>query len=233
MFDIGTKNRPQKFFHWKFRLFFSKIWFFINLLGPKELILLLPQYFSEYLLDFYTSSLEVCHTRYYEKKRHRNIFSLEILPFFFRKFVISTTSQVLKECSYKFYSKGQISFWPFKKVSWLLSCPIVRRKRGPNFLSPENIYFLRRLFLSTSNVPKKWWYLLHNNCQNTFRTLLNCFSPTFSRSIIGEKMGHKFFFVGKVAFFSQKVVFSSTSYVIKRTDLTTSIVTAKTPYGPL
>ena len=65
---IGEKI-GQKFFSSESSPFFSKIWFFINLLGPKELILLLPQYLSDYLLDLYTSSFEVFHTRYYEKKR--------------------------------------------------------------------------------------------------------------------------------------------------------------------
>ena len=79
-------------------------------------------------------------------------------------------------------------------------------KNGPNILSPENSYFLKSLFLSTSDVPKKWRYLLHNNCQNTLG-LLECCSPTFSCSIIGENMGHKIFFIGKWPFFTKVCVF--------------------------
>ena len=72
MFDNRRKNRPQFFFTGKFTFFSEKIWFFINLLGPKELIWLIPQYLSEYLLDFYNSALGLCHTRYYMKKRRWN-----------------------------------------------------------------------------------------------------------------------------------------------------------------
>ena len=83
MFDIARKNTPQNYFPWLGIFFFSKIWFFINLLGPKELILLLPQYLPEYSLNIEISSLEVCHTRYYEKKRRRNnLFTGKIALFF-------------------------------------------------------------------------------------------------------------------------------------------------------
>ena len=80
------------FFSLEISLFISKISFFINLLGPEELILLLPQYLSEILWDVYKSSYEVCHTRYNEKKNtQKYLNSLENLPFF-QKSVISTTS---------------------------------------------------------------------------------------------------------------------------------------------
>ena len=79
------------------------------------------------------------------------------------------------------------------------------KENGPKLLSPENIYFLKCLSLSTSKVPKMWWYLFHNNCQNTLGYLLNCCSPIFSCSIVGEKLGHKIFFIGKLAFFFSKL----------------------------
>ena len=38
----------------------------------------------------------------------------------------------------------------------------------------ENSFFLKCLFLLTSQVPKKWTYHLHNSRQNTLWTLINC-----------------------------------------------------------
>ena len=46
---------------WK-ELFFE-MFASIDFLGPKELILLLPEKLPEYLLDPYKFSAEVCHTR--------------------------------------------------------------------------------------------------------------------------------------------------------------------------
>ena len=85
MFDNRRKNRIQLFFQTKVRLFFSKIWFFINLLGFEKLILLLPQYLSKHLLDPYSSSREVCHTRFYAKKRHQIISFTGKIAFFLKK----------------------------------------------------------------------------------------------------------------------------------------------------
>ena len=84
MFDYKRKNRLQFFFHWKNRLFFSKTWFFINLLGPKDMILLLPQYLSEYLWDLHNSSFEVCRTRKYEKKNRPKYFTHWKVCLFFK-----------------------------------------------------------------------------------------------------------------------------------------------------
>ena len=117
-----------------------------------------------------------------------------------------------KKCSGMLYSIGRNIWWTL--VSYYLRFIILDNtgKNRPKLLSPENSYFLKRLFLSTSKVPKKWWYLLHNICRNTLWTLIKrSFSPIFSCSIIGEKIGHKNFFIGKFAFFSQRLGFSSTS----------------------
>ena len=122
----------------------------------------------------------------------------------------------LKKCTGKLYSVGKISFWTLGSCSLRFIILDTAEKNGPNFLSPENSYFLKCLFLSTSKVPKKWWYLLHNNCRNTLWTLIKGCFPIFSSSIMGEKIGLKFFFIGKFAFFSQKLDFSSTSYVLKK-----------------
>ena len=81
MFDATRKNRPQYFFHWK-NCLFSKICVFNNLLGPKKMLLLVPQQLSEYLVEPYKLFPEVCHTRCYEKNWATIFFSLEKLPFF-------------------------------------------------------------------------------------------------------------------------------------------------------
>ena len=78
-------------------------------------------------------------------------------------------------------------------------------KIGPQNFSAENNYFLKCLFLSTSEVPKKRWYLLHNNCQKTSWTPIKCCSLVFWCSIKAEKTGHKVFSIGKDGFFFSKV----------------------------
>ena len=155
------------FFSLESSLFISKISFFINLLGPEELILLLPQYLSENLWDLYNSSHEVCYTRCYEKKRRRNIYIHWKVCLFFSKICDFNNRLGLKKCTGKLYSVGKTSFRTLVSCSLRFIILDTAEKNGPNFLSPENSYFLKCLFLSTSKVPKKRCYLLHNYCQST------------------------------------------------------------------
>ena len=99
-------------------------------------------------------------------------------------------------------------------------------KNGPKFLSPENSYFLKCLFLSTSKVPKKWWYLLHNNCQNTLWTLRKYCSPTFSSSIIAEKKATNSFSMENSPYFLKSFHQPLRSW---RIDLIPSTVIARKP----
>ena len=137
MFDNRRKNRPQKFFHWKVRLFFSKTWFFINLLGPKELILLLSQYLSEYLLDLYSLSFEVCHTRYYEKKETPKIFiHWKDCVLFFKNLWFQQHPRSSKKCSGELYTIGRNSLWTLVNCSLSFIILDNTGKKGPKFLSP-------------------------------------------------------------------------------------------------
>ena len=67
---------------------FSKICVFNNTLGHKQLILLLPQQLSEYRVDPNKLFLEVCHTRYHEKK-WSTIFFTGMIAFFPEIFVFN------------------------------------------------------------------------------------------------------------------------------------------------
>ena len=63
MFDNMGTNRPKSFLHLKICLYLPIFWVFNNLLGPKKLILLLPQSSPKYLLDPYKVFLEFCYAR--------------------------------------------------------------------------------------------------------------------------------------------------------------------------
>ena len=82
MFDILGTNRPKCSLYWKVCLFFWKTSVFNNLIGPKELILSLPQSLPEYLMDPYKLLPKFCHARYYKKTWSTIFLSLEFLPFF-------------------------------------------------------------------------------------------------------------------------------------------------------
>ena len=146
VFDNRRKNRPQVFFHWKVRLYFSKIWFFINLLGPKELILLLAQYLSDYLLDLYTSSLEVCTTRYYEKKKTPKYFNHWKVCLFFKNLWFQQPPRSLKKCSGKLHSISRNSLWTL--VSCSLRFIILHKtgKKGKIFCHLKTAIFWNACF---------------------------------------------------------------------------------------
>ena len=69
--------------------FFSKPLVFNNLLGVTEKILQSPKKMSEYFVDPYKLSREVCHTRQCGKKCAKNFPLLESLPFFYQIFVFN------------------------------------------------------------------------------------------------------------------------------------------------
>ena len=143
------------FFSLESSLFISKISFFINLLGPEELILLIPQYLSENLWDLYNSSHEVSYTRCSEKKRRRNIYIHWKVCLFFQKSVISTTSWVLKKCSGKLYSIGRNSLWTL--VSFSLRFIILDKtgKMGQSFCHLKTAIFWNVCFYRPLMSQKK------------------------------------------------------------------------------
>ena len=105
------------FFSLESSLFISKNSFFINLLGPEELILLLPQYLSENLWDLYNSSHEVSYTRCYEKKKTPKYFIHWKVCVFFSKICDFNNHLGLKKCSGKLYSISRDNFWTLVSCS--------------------------------------------------------------------------------------------------------------------
>ena len=126
---------------------------------------------------------------------------------FFKTLWFQQPPRSLKKCSGKLYSIGRNSLWTLVSCSLRFIILGTTGKEGPKNLSPENSCFLKRLFLSTSKVPKKRWYLLDNYCRNTSWTPIKCCSLLFSCSIKGEKTGHKVFSIGEVAFFLKSLCF--------------------------
>ena len=91
----------------------------VDLLGPKEMVLSTAQNYSQYLVDPFKMFSDFCHVRKYEKKWAKFFSPLEMLPFF-QNIVFSTTSQVLKKCSFKFHSNCQKSLWTLIKCTLIL-----------------------------------------------------------------------------------------------------------------
>ena len=94
--DNTTKMGQKFFLSWK-KLFFE-LFVSIGFLGPKELILLLPQYLPEYPLDPYKVLLEASHTRWFEKSLQLFFFT-EKIAFFSKSCVfnnfLSVTEMIL------------------------------------------------------------------------------------------------------------------------------------------
>ena len=146
MCDNSRKNGPQNFFHLKNRLFFSKIWIFINLLGPKELIFLLSQYLSEYLLDLYKSSHEVCHNRYYERKEALKFFIHRKDSLFFKNLWFQQPPRSRKNALASYTVMVRTTCWPFQVVFRGLSYSIIRGKLGQSFCHLKTAIFWKVSF---------------------------------------------------------------------------------------
>ena len=132
-----------------------------------------------------------------------------MLPFS-SKIVFSTTSQVRRKCSYKFHSSSQKNLPTLQKVFWHMSCWIIRENVGQKLFFTGKIAFFSKICVFNNLLgPEKCSYEIHSKSQNTLWTFIKCLMSFFC-SIIREKVVKQFFFTGKVAFLSQKFVFSTT-----------------------
>ena len=148
----------------------------------------------------------------FTRKKDTKLFhSLERLPFFKKK-----------KCDFNNLLGLKKRLWQATQYWWeqfLDPCKMFLevyqtryyKEIGPKILSPENSYFLKCLSLSTSKVPKKWWYLLHNNCQNTLGTFFTMMDSDFFMFDNWRKKGPQNFFQWKVCLVLQKFVFSTSS----------------------
>ena len=104
-------------------------------------------------------------------------------------------------------------------------------KNGPKILSPENMYFLKCLLLSTTKVAKKRWSF----AQSLSKYLVDSYKMLFPDIFMFDdrrKIGRKNFFIGNSPFFLKNVIFHQ-PLRSWRIDLITSTVFVGTPIGLL
>ena len=166
---------------------------------------------SEYLVDFYKWFPKACHTRYYEKKQTKIIFSLESL-YFFSKICVFNNLLGPKKCSYKYHSFCQNTLGTFTNGSLrLVILDTTRKKQTKIFFSLESLYFFSKISVLNNLLgPKKCSYRFRSNCQNTFWTLTNC--PLGFVTLDNTRTNRPlYFFHWKGCLFFQKYVFSTSS----------------------
>ena len=104
---------------------------------------------------------------------------------------------------------------PLKVVPWCFSYSIIRGKIGQKLLSSQRKLFLQ-MFVSINLLgSKKCYYHLHNQCQNTLRTLINCSLSIFMFDETRKKRP-KSFLHWKGCLVSHNFVFSTTFVPKKR-----------------
>ena len=101
--DSTRKIRPISSLHRNDCFFFSKIFVFHNLLGLKEMILELPQYLLEYVVDSKNCSMRIVTLDNTNKNGPKSFLHCKGC-LFFQNFVFSTTSYVLPKLSHTFHS---------------------------------------------------------------------------------------------------------------------------------
>ena len=106
------------------------------------------------------------------RRKSQNFYSLETL-LFFRKFVFSTTSYVLRKWSYKFHSSCQKSWWTV--TNWSLKF-LTLDNTGNDW--PKSLSLWKHLFFEIVCFyrplgSKKMIFKNAQKCQNTFWTLVN------------------------------------------------------------
>ena len=90
-----------------------------------------------------------------------------------------------------------------------------RRKHGPKFIPHWKFCLFSKICVLNNLLgAKKGSYKFHSSRQKSLWNLLNCSSSCSMLNNSG-KFDQILVFTGKLAFFSQKFFFSSTSYVLK------------------
>ena len=119
--------------------------------------------------------------------------------------MFSTNSQVLKKCSYKFYSNCQNSLWPLTKCPLRFVTLDITRKNRPQYFYHWKVchFFQKFVFSTTSQVLKNALICSTVMTRKPFGPL-QIFPGGLSHSIEREKIGHKVFFTGNFDFFLKK-----------------------------
>ena len=181
-------------------------------------------------MDPYKLSLEVCHTRLYEKKA--KIFSsLERLPFFSKLYVFQQLLRCYRSDLITSTKIVGIPFWTLTKCPLRFVTLDYTRKNAKIFFSLESLPFFSKIcFQQPLRFFKIWSYYFRSETQITSWTLTKC-SLRFvilDNSIIGEKKGQNLFFTRKVAFFS-RIYVSKKPLGCYKSDLLTSTVIVRIP----
>ena len=188
---------------WK-QLFFE-LFVFFDFSGPKEVFFIICTKFVKKPFGYWwVVAWHISCARIREKVGQEILVTGKV-AFFFKTFHFQHPIRIWKS-PYKFQSKCQNSLWTL--IKWSLMFVTLDDTRKNEFFSSWKQLFLNCLFLSTSWVPKKWSYHLHNICQNTLWTLINC-CLTYVMCNITRKSGPKFFYHWKECFFSKLSIFNS------------------------
>ena len=103
-------------------------------------------------------------------------------------------------------------------------------KWAKSFCHCENGYFLKCLFLSTSEVLKNSSYHFHRLCQNTFWTLTKCFRRLLKLDNI-RKIVQLTFFTEMIAFFSKNLCFQQLLRCCGNDPITSKLI-VRVRFGP-
>ena len=121
--------------------------------------------------------------------------------------MFSTTSQVLKKWSYNFHSKCQNTFCTLTSCPWVCQIRIYEKNRPKSSLQGKvcNL-FSKNCVFNASYVLEIWCHNNHSKCQKNFCTLINCPLGFVRLDNTRKNEPKKFFFTGKIAFFSKTYV---------------------------
>ena len=134
------------------------------------------------------------------RKISQLVFSLERLPFFFKNLRFQQPLRCKGNDLITSTVIVRIPCGPFRNVPWGLSCSKIPGKMSQKLLSTWKLLFFE-MFVSIDLLGlKKWFYHLHNTCQNTLCALTLC-SPRFVKLDNTRTSRPKSFFTGELAFF--------------------------------
>ena len=152
--SILREKRQQYFSQWKFCLFFQKILFSTTSQVLKECS---HKFHSSCHNSFWTPIS--CFLRFVtldKTRRNRRQYFFRWNDSFFQKLVFSTTSEVLKKCSYEFYNDCQNTCLTLK------NCPVrfvtldnTRKNRRQHFFAEKVAFFSKKCVFNNSLGSKK------------------------------------------------------------------------------
>ena len=198
-------------------LLFSKFFVFNNLLGPKELFLLLPQHLPEYLTHTFILFPDVCHARWNEKNKSIIFFHWKVC-LFFKNLCFQQLLRSQRKAFITSTVKVGILVAPLKIGLWGLSHSIIREKGRQIFFSLEMLpsFFKIMCFQQPLRSPRKWSFDLHNNRQKYLVDPYNFFRDIFHVRYHEKKETKNFSSPENFPFFPKICVFNNLLSLKKR-----------------